>query len=294
MSRPNTRILPVLAVLCSILSVQAGASFSKHLFPALGAEGVTALRQLYSALLLLLVFRPWTGGPARKDWGVVLLYGALLGIMNLTFYLAIARLPLGIGVALEFLGPLTVAIVSSRQARDFVWVACAVAGLALLIPWNSHTGALDPVGVAWALVAALCWGLYIIVGQKVSDRAHGGQGGGKAVALGMTFSLVLTLPVGMIHAGAALWAPAILPWAVAVAVLSSAIPYSLEMMALRHIPAKTFGLMMSLEPAAGATLGFLIVGERLSLTQVAAIALVIVASAGSSLTARRPVDESLP
>ena len=283
MSRPNTRILPVLAVLCSILSVQAGASFSKHLFPALGAEGVTALRQLYSALLLLLVFRPWTGGPARKDWGVVLLYGALLGIMNLTFYLAIARLPLGIGVALEFLGPLTVAIVSSRQARDFVWVACAVAGLALLIPWNSHTGALDPVGVAWALVAALCWGLYIIVGQKVSDRAHGG----KAVALGMTFSLVLTLPVGMIHAGAALWAPAILPWAVAVAVLSSAIPYSLEMIALRGIPKRSFGVMLSAEPAIGALAGLVILHERLAASQWAAIAAIVTASVGTILTTGR-------
>ncbi|HWU49629.1 MAG TPA: DMT family transporter [Asticcacaulis sp.] len=288
--RINPRLLPVFAVLCSILSVQAGASFSKHLFPILGAEGVTALRQLYSTLLLLLVFRPWQGGPARKDWGVVMLYGGLLGVMNLTFYLAIERLPLGIGVALEFLGPLAVAILSSRQARDFVWVACAVAGLALLIPWGGHTGALDPVGVAWALVAALCWGLYIIVGQKVSDRVHGG----KAVALGMAFSLLLTLPVGVIHSGAALWAPSVLPWAIAVAVLSSAIPYSLEMMALKHIPAKTFGLMMSLEPAAGALLGFLIIGEQLSLTQCAAIALVIIASAGSSLTARRAVDESLP
>ena len=288
--RINPRLLPVLAVLCSILSVQAGASFSKHLFPVLGPEGVTALRQLYSTLLLLLVFRPWQGGPARKDWGVVMLYGGLLGVMNLTFYLAIARLPLGIGVALEFLGPLTVAILSSRQARDFVWVACAVAGLALLIPWSGHTGALDLVGVMWALVAALCWGLYIIVGQKVSDRVHGG----KAVALGMAFSLILTLPVGLIHSGAALWSPSVLPWAIAVAVLSSAIPYSLEMMALKHIPAKTFGLMMSLEPAAAALLAFLIIGEQLSLTQCAAIALVIIASAGSSLTSRRAVDESLP
>jgi inner membrane transporter RhtA len=288
--RINPRLLPVLAVLGSILSVQAGASFSKHLFPVLGPEGVTALRQLYATLLLFAVFRPWKGWPSRKDWGVVMLYGGLLGVMNLTLYLAIARLPLGIGVALEFLGPLTVAILSSRQARDFVWVACAVAGLALLIPWRGHTGALDPVGVMWALVAALCWGLYIIVGQKVSDRVHGG----KAVALGMAFSLLLTLPVGVIHSGAALWSPSVLPWAIAVAVLSSAIPYSLEMMALKHIPAKTFGLMMSLEPAAAALMAFVIIGEQLSLTQCAAIALVIIASAGSSLTARRPVDESLP
>lgn len=289
MSRPFASFLPVLAVLGSILSVQAGASFSKHLFPLIGAEGTTALRQLYSTLLLLLVFQPWRGGPARKDWGIVLLYGGLLGVMNLTFYMAIERLPLGIGVALEFLGPLTVAILSSRRFSDFIWVGCAVAGLALLLPWKGGAGHLDLIGVIWALVAALCWGLYIIVGQKVSDRVHGG----KAVALGMAFSLLLTLPVGMAHAGAGLWTPAVLPWGIAVAVLSSAIPYSLEMMALKHIPAKTFSLMMSLEPAAGAVLGFAIIGERLSLAQCAAIGLVVVASAGSSLSARKPVDEAI-
>jgi len=288
--RFNPRFLPVLAVLCSILSVQAGASFSKHLFPIIGAEGTTTLRQLYASILLLVIFRPWRGGPGRKDWGVVALYGGLLGAMNLSFYLAIERMPLGIGVALEFLGPLAVAILSSRRFSDFIWVACAAAGMAILIPWRGAQGTLDPVGVTWALVAALCWGLYIIVGQKVSDRVHGG----KAVALGMTFSLILTLPVGLAHAGAALWSPSVLPWGVAVAVLSSAIPYSLEMMALKHIPAKTFSLMMSLEPAAAALLGFIIVGEHLNLTQCLAISLVIVASAGSSLMARRPVDELVP
>ncbi len=286
MSKINVKLLAIIAILISIVSVQAGASFSKHLFPIIGAEGTTALRQLFATIVLLAWFRPWTGGPERKHWGIVVLYGAILGVMNLTFYMAIARIPLGIGVALEFIGPLAVAILASRRWSDFVWVACAVAGLALLLPLRAGMTALDPIGVAWALVAALCWGVYIIVGQKVSDRVHGG----KAVALGMLFSTVFTLPIGMVHAGAGLWSWSVLPWGLGIAVLSSAIPYSFEMMALKHIPAKTFGLMMSLEPAVGALLGLVILSEHLSLWQWLAIGLVIVASAGSSLTAKRAAE----
>ena len=283
MRKFDVKLLAVAAILISVLSVQGGASLAKHLFPIIGAEGTTALRQTFATLVLLIVFRPWSGGPERKHWGIVTLYGAVLGIMNLTFYLAIARIPLGIGVALEFIGPLAVAILSSRRCSDFVWVACAVAGLLMLLPLKAGATPLDPIGVAWALVAALCWGIYIIVGQKVSDRVHGG----KAVALGMLFSTIFTLPIGMLHAGAGLWSWHVLPWGVGIAVLSSAIPYSLEMMALKHMPAKTFGLMMSLEPAVGALMGLLFLGEYLSLWQWLAIALVIVASAGSSLTAKR-------
>ena len=283
MPKIDVKILAVAAILISILSVQGGASLSKHLFPVIGAEGTTALRQTFATLVLLIVFRPWSGGPERKHWGIVVLYGAILGVMNLTFYLAIARIPLGIGVALEFIGPLAVAILASRRWSDFIWVACAVAGLVMLLPLQAGATALDPIGVVWALVAALCWGVYIIVGQKVSDRVHGG----KAVALGMLFSTFFTLPIGMIHAGAGLWSWHVLPWGFGIAVLSSAIPYSLEMMALKHMPAKTFGLMMSLEPAVGALMGLVILGEQLSLWQWLAIGLVIVASAGSSVTARR-------
>ena len=282
----NVKLLAIIAVLISILSVQSGASFSKHLFPMIGAEGTTALRQLFATVVLLAWFRPWSGGPARQHWGIVALYGAVLGIMNLTFYMAIARIPLGIAVALEFTGPLAVAILSSRRWSDFVWVACAVAGLLMLLPLHGGSSAIDLIGVAWALVAGLCWGIYIIVGQKVSDRVHGG----KAVALGMLFSTLFTLPIGMIHAGATLWSWQVLPWGFGIAILSSAIPYSFEMMALKHIPAKTFGLMMSLEPAAAALMALLILHEQLSLWQWLAIGLVIVASAGSSLTAKRAVE----
>ncbi len=283
------RLWPVLAVLVSILSVQSGASLSKHLFPMIGAEGTTALRQLFSTLVLLAVFRPWQAGPERRHWPIIALYGAILGVMNLTFYMALARIPLGIAVALEFMGPLAVAILGSRRWTDFIWVACAIAGLCFLLPLHRGAAALDGIGVIWAVAAAVCWGVYIIVGQKVADRVHGG----KAVALGMAFSIFLTLPVGMIHAGATLWSWSVLPWGIGIAILSSAIPYSLEMMALKHIPTKTFGLMMSLEPAAGAIIGLMVLHELLSPQQWLAILLVIVASAGSSLTAKRVSQDAV-
>ncbi len=282
----RTPVLYVFAVLASILSVQVGASFSKQLFPLIGAEGSTALRQAGAALCLCLLFQPWRGGPARKDWGVLLLYAVILGVMNLTFYMGIARIPLGIGVAIEFMGPLAVAILSSRRWSDAIWVACAIAGLLILVPWHGATAAIDPIGVFWCAVAGVCWGVYIIVGQKVSDRMHGG----KAVAIAMAITTVFTLPIGMAHAGATLWQPHVLALGFGVAILSAAIPYTLEMLALKHIPAKTFGLMMSLEPAVGALVGFLILREHLSLVQWLAIGLVIIASAGSSLMARRGAD----
>ncbi|MGZ3298519.1 MAG: EamA family transporter, partial [Asticcacaulis sp.] len=287
MMKPLTRLLPVLAVLASILSVQVGASFSKQLFPVIGAEGTTALRQGFAAVILLILFRPWQAAPARQHWGLIALYSALLGVMNLTFYLAIARLPLGIGVALEFIGPLTVAVLSSRRAIDFVWVVCAVSGLLILLPWHQGAGPIDLIGVAFALVAAACWGGYIIIGQRVSQRVDGA----KAVAIGMALTTLFTVPLGVWSAGAAMASPKVLMWGVAVAVLSSAIPYSCEMWALKRLPARTFSLMMSLEPAVAALMGFLILAEHLSLWQWLAIGLVIAASAGSSLTSRQTPDE---
>ncbi len=287
-ARIPVRTLSTLGVLISILSVQVGASFAKQLFPVLGAEGTTALRQGFSTLVLFALFQPWKNAPERQHWGIVGLYGALLGVMNLTFYLAVARLPLGIAVAIEFTGPLAVAILSSRRWSDAIWVACAIAGLLILVPLKGGHGGIDPLGVLWAVVAATCWGFYIIIGQRVSDRVHGG----KAVAIGMALSSLFTIPIGMAVAGPALWEPKMLLLGLGVAILSGAIPYTLEMLALKHIPAKTFGLMMSLEPAAAAVMGWLILAERLSLVQGLGIALVIVASAGSSLTARRSTAEA--
>lgn len=278
--------LAIVAVLISILSVQAGASFSKHLFPVIGAEGTTALRQLFATLVLLVIFRPWQGLPDRGHWRILAIYGGLLGVMNLSFYLGIARVPLGVGVAIEFLGPLAVAIFTSRKWSDALWVACAIGGLVILLTAKGDVaGRLDPVGCVWCLVAAVCWGSYILVGQKVSNRVAGG----KAVAIGMAVSTLFTLPIGMACAGVSLWSANILPWGVLVGILSSAIPYTLEMLALKHVPAKTFSLMMSLEPAVAAVLAFVILGERLTAWQWLAVGLVILASAGSSLTARQGV-----
>jgi inner membrane transporter RhtA len=288
MSKIPDRPLAVLAVLVSIFSVQFGATLSEHLFPIIGVEGTTACRQGFSALALMLLFRPWNGMPDRKHWPIIGLYGALLGVMNLTFYFAISRLPLGIAVALEFIGPLAVAVLSSRKWIDFLWVACAVAGLGILLPLHGGAGHIDPLGVVFALVAALCWGVYIVVGQKISLRMDGG----KAVALGMTFSMLFTVPLGVVHAGAALWSLPVLLMGAGAAIVSSAIPYGSEMWALKHLPAKTFSLMMSLEPAAGALMGLLLLHEALSGLQWLAIALVIAASAGSSLTAKSAPKEA--
>lgn len=287
MSKLPDRPLAVVAVLTSILSVQFGATLSEHLFPIIGVEGTTACRQGFSALALMLLFRPWRAMPERRHWPIIGLYGALLGVMNLTFYYAISKLPLGIAVALEFTGPLAVAILSSRKWIDFVWVICAVTGLGLLLPFHSGAGHIDPLGVVFALIAAACWGAYILVGQKISLRVDGG----KAVALGMTFSMIFTVPLGIVHAGAALWTLPVLAMGAGAAIVSSAIPYSCEMWALKHIPAKTFSLMMSLEPAAGALMGFLLLREHLSALQWLAIGLVILASAGSSLTAKSKPEE---
>lgn len=288
----NSKLWAIIAVLIAIVSVQLGATLSKHVFPLVGSEGTTALRQFFATVSLLIVFQPWRGGPERKHWPVLGLYGAILGVMNLVFYASIARIPLGIAVALEFSGPLTVAILGSRKWSDFIWVACAVGGLLVLLPWQGLGGegstALDLLGVVYALIAGVLWGLYIIVGQKVGDRVHGG----KAVALGMAFSTIFTVPIGVAFAGASLLSPAILLYGVGIGILASAIPYALEMIALKAMPAKTFGLMMSLEPAVAALLGLVILHELLTPLQWLAVALVIIASAGSSLTASRGSNDA--
>lgn len=284
------KAIAVIAMLISMVSVQAGASFGKHLFPIIGAERATALRQAFAALFLLIVFQPWRGLPDRRDWKLLGVFGFVIGVMNLSFYLGIARVPLGVGVAIEFLGPLTVAVISSRRFSDFFWIACALAGFLILLPWEGTGQALDPIGVAWCLAAAVCWGTYIVVGQKVGGRVHGG----KAVAIGMAVSTVFILPIGVVHSGADLWRLDVLPWGMAVAVLSSAIPYSLEMLALKALPARTFSLMTSLSPAIAALVGLAALGEALSRLQWLAVALVVVASAGSSLTAKRVTDEATP
>lgn len=266
----------VLSASVAMVSFQIGAAFAKQLLPGLGAPGTTALRLGLSALLLVAVQRPWRSVPSRSAWKWILAYGLSLGAMNAVFYVALGRIPLGIAVAIEFVGPLGVAVWASRRRIDYLWVALAAVGLALLLPIRPGAAALDPLGVACALLAGLGWALYILFGQK-AGRAHGPT----AATWGLMVAAALTVPLGVIDAGARLIDPAILPFGVAVAIFSSALPYTLEMIALRRLSTRTFGTLMSFEPAIAAVAGAVLLHERLSLTQWSAIAAIVVASIGA-------------
>ena len=274
---------PILALAASMGSIQIGAALAQRLFPIVGAPGTTALRVGLAALILLAIRRPSLKGLDQAGWRALLLYGASLGLMNLCFYLALRTIPLGVAVAVEFVGPLVVAAASHRSRLDILWLVLAAGGLALLAPLGAH--ALDPTGLLLALGAGVFWGLYILFGQ-----AAGRIGEGAASALGMVVAAIVVLPFGVVSAGTRLADPQILPLALTVAVLSSALPYSLEMFALTRLPRSTFGTLMSLEPAIGALSGFLLLGQQLSLRQGGAIAAIIAASAGAafSLIAARP------
>ncbi|WP_409564239.1 EamA family transporter [Methylobacterium sp. J-068] len=272
-----------------MVSLSVGTSFAKHLFGTVGAEGTTALRVGLAALILVVLWRPWRLGLSRRDRGALLLYGAVLGAMNLLFYLSLRTIPLGLAIAIEFSGPLTLALAASRKIVDFVWIGCAVLGLALLLPVSGLSSGLDPVGVACALAAALCWALYIVCGQRVG-HLHGGR----AVALGMSVAAVVVLPFGIASAGAALLDPAILAFGLGVAALSSALPYSLEMVALKRLPKQSFGVLLSLEPAIGSLAGLAILGERLSPTEWFAIACIVVASVGNTVSTHRSRAAATP
>lgn len=272
--------LPALAIAASMVSTYAGAAFAKQLFPVVGAEGVVALRVGLSALLLGLVARPWRALPARADIPSLLLYGLALGCMNLLIYQAFARIPIGIAVSIEVMGPLAVVLLSSRRARDFVWVACAGFGLWLLLPLKNGAGALDPPGVACAAGAAFCWAMYIVFGKRASQAAGSGT-----VAWGMLAASVFIVPIGASHAGSALLSPAVLAAGLAVAVLSSAAPYTLEMIALRRLPRRVFGILVSASPAVAALAGFVVLGERLAGGQWLGIGLVILACGATAASA---------
>ncbi|HEX8778757.1 MAG TPA: EamA family transporter [Rhodanobacter sp.] len=275
-------------LLVSMGSYQFGAALAEQLFPAIGAQGATACRLGLGALILLLVRRPWRtwrrGRDLRALWG----YGLSIGVMNLVFYMSLRTIPLGIAVALEFTGPLALALFGSRRLQDFIWIARVIAGLLLLLPLRGQVHALDPVGVLYALAAGVGWACYIVLGQRA-----GGMHGGDAVTWGTSIAALLAIPVGVAHAGSALFNPSLLPLALGVAVLSSALPYSLEMVALTRLPTRSFGTLLSLEPAIAALAGVALLVERLSLLQWLAIVAIIVAAAGTALSVRRPVAEPL-
>jgi inner membrane transporter RhtA len=273
--------LPLLAIVVAMISVQGGASYAKRLFPVVGAEGTTALRLGLAAILLAIVLRPWRARIDRRSIGPLIGYGVSLGTMNMMFYLSLRTVPLGIAVALEFLGPLAVAMLSSRRAIDFAWIALAVAGLAVLLPIGPSLHGVDPAGGALALGAGVGWAFYIVFGQR-AGAVHGAQ----TTALGTAVAAMVVVPIGVAHAGAGLLAGPVLLSGLIVAILSSALPYSLEMIALTRLRTNTFGTLMSLEPAIAAMAGLTFLGETLTPLQWLAIGAVMLASAGAALTSR--------
>ena len=278
----NLRLWAILALLGSLVSLAVGTSFAKSLFPALGAEGTTAYRIVFAMLMLMAVFRPWRRKWVWADALPLGLYGVTLGIMNLLFYSAIKTIPFGVAIAIEFTGPLAVAVWTSKKVSDWFWVALAAVGLALLLPLPGAdaTQALDPMGMFFAFAAGICWALYIVFGQRVALRY-----GAMATPMGMLAAALLVAPVGVGHAGSALLDPQWLVAGLAVALLSSAIPYALEMFSLNHLPKNTFSILLSLEPAVGALAGWLVLAEHLTVTQGLAIGLVMAASMGTAWSA---------
>ncbi|MGC0849687.1 threonine/homoserine exporter RhtA [Pantoea agglomerans] len=274
-------VMPIAVLLIAMLSLQGGASLAKSLFPAVGATGITALRLGFGTLILCIIFKPWRLRFSREQRLPLLMYGLALGTMNFTFYLAIRTVPLGVAVGLEFTGPLALALFGSRRPLDFVWVLLAVIGLWFLLPFGTGMTAIDPLGAALAVSAGACWALYILAGQRA-----GAEHGPATVAIGSLIASVIFVPLGLTFAESGIWTWAVMPIALLVALLSSAIPYSLEMIALTRLPARIFGTLMSLEPAMAAFSGMLFLGETLTGLQWLALLAIIIASAGSTLTMR--------
>ena len=282
-------LMSVLLLLVAMGSIQMGASLAKTLFHSVGAPGAVALRTALATLALVLVLRPWRTRITSRSWRALAVYGVSLGVMNFLYYLALRTLPLGITVAIEFTGPLAVAVLSSRRPIDFLWIVLAVAGLALLLP-IAHTQAnVDAKGVLFAFGAGACWALYIVFGKRA-----GADYGPQAVALGSVIASIIVIPIGVAEAGATLLSATALRYGAAIALLSTALPYTLEMIALTRLPARTFGILMSIEPVFGALVGWLMLHEQLALAQWIAIGMIILASVGTTWSASAQPSSPVP
>jgi inner membrane transporter RhtA len=266
-----------LYVIVGVTSTQIGGAIATKLFDDLGPAGTVLLRTAFAAIVLLLLWRPVVAGRSRRDLALAIAFGVALAAMNLSFYEAIDRIPLGIAVTIEFVGPLAVAIGGSRRALDLVWVVLAAAGILLLARSGGHV---NSGGIAFALLAGVFWASYILLSARTGRVFPGGSG----LSLAMAVGSVLLLPVGIAGGGSALLRPELLAAGAGVAMLSSAIPYSLELAALRRLPTRVFGILLSIEPAMAALAGFVILGQGLRARDGIAIALVAAASAGASVT----------
>jgi inner membrane transporter RhtA len=271
------KLPPIPAVLLSIVSVQGGAAIAKGLFPLLGAGGTAIVRIGFSALILVLAVRPNLKRLTSAQWKIVIPYGIILGVMNLLFYCALARIPMGLAVTLEFIGPLGLALAGSRRAIDLLWVVLAGAGIALIAPWSGE--GVDLIGVIFALLAGVCWAIYILLSKRAGAQLPGQM----AVAVGMLFAAFTVLPFGILEGNLQVMTPYLLLLSVTLAMFSSVLPFTLEMQALRTMPPRMFSILMSLEPAVAALVGLLLLGEQLKLGQWLAVICIVIASSGAAL-----------
>lgn len=265
----------------AMVSIQSGASLAKSIFPTLGPAGATALRLIFATAILWSLFRPWKRKLSPQELKGIILYGLSLGLMNLLFYFALERIPLGVTVALEFTGPLFIATTSSRRPLDFLWILLAGLGIYLLFPKIGQHQSLDLLGILYALGAGFFWGTYIHFGKKTTSQVDGKI----TAAYGMLFATLIVLPFSFYLGFHERIAFAVLPLGLAVAIFSSALPYTLEIIAMKDIPLRTFGVLMSLEPAIGALAGLVYLKEKLITQEIVAIILIILSSLGSTLSA---------
>jgi inner membrane transporter RhtA len=281
------RVLPLGATLAAMASFQVGAAFAKGLYPTVGPQGAATLRLVLGAAMLLVLTRPWRDWPKDVRLGPLIGLGISAGAAVLFFYSAIDRLPLGVAIALQFLGPLCVAVLSSHRITDFLWAGLGAAGVWLLVGLGATTGAIDPWGVASALAAACGWAGYILFG-----RVAGAAFGQRTAALATSIAALVVAPVGIATAGAALLTPQILPLALLVALVSTAVPFSLEIYALPRVPARTFAVFTSLEPCFGVLSGAFLLHERLDALQIGGVALVVGAAAGAAWSSATATAEA--